>query len=611
MRICLMLALFAAPALAGEPKRPNILWITCEDMGPHLGCYGDKYANTPNLDKLAKRSLRYKNAWSNAPVCAPARSTIISGMYPTSLGAEHMRSMVPMPKGTEMYPSLLRRLGYYCTNWIKEDYNLAKMGKVWDDSSKSAHFKNRAKGQPFFAIFNFTVTHESQIRTRPHKQIHDPAKVPIPPYHPDTPEVRKDWAQYYDNIAKMDEMVGKLLQELEDAGLAEETIVFFFSDHGSGMPRNKRSPYNSGLNVPMMVHFPQSLQGLAPKEYREGMSTDRLVSFVDLAPTLLSLAGEKAATYHQGRAFLGKHEAPPNEYLHGFRGRMDERYDLIRSVRDKRYVYVRNFMPHKIGGQHCEYMFQTPTTKVWKKLFDEGKLNEVQSAFWKPRPKEEFYDLKTDPHETKNLAEAPELQELKYKLRNALIEHLIETRDVGFLPEDELHARSGGASPYDMALDEKKYNVDEVLGAAMNLWRAGRESLPDALTSSDSAVRYWGFLNVRKYGKESAEKWTKQLRGALNDSAPSVRIIAAETLGIFGNDVDARSAIDVLLPLASLEKHGYAVTFQALNALDAIGPRAKYGLPQIQLAAKGEKRVEPRVAGMAQRLVDKIVADWK
>src|SRR3954454_2861484 len=266
--------------------KPNILWVTSEDHSPNMGCYGDKLARTPNVDALAAKGMIFLHAWSCFPVCAPARSTIISGMYPTSTGAQHMRSMVPMPAGTKMFPQFLREAGYYCTNNSKEDYNLEKPGQVWDVSSNKAHWKNRKPGQPFFAVFNLLITHESQIRTRPHKLVHDPAKAPPPAYHPDTPEVRRDWAQYYDNITEMDKQMAARLKEVEEAGLTGETIVFFYGDHGSGMPRSKRWPYNSGLLVPLLVHFPEKYRSLAAKDYAPGGTSTRLVSFVDLAPTL-------------------------------------------------------------------------------------------------------------------------------------------------------------------------------------------------------------------------------------------------------------------------------------------------------------------------------------
>ena len=379
LAVCLGASLDLRAAEASS-SRPNILWISSEDHGPHMGCYGDSFATTPNVDKLAARGMIYTHTWSCAPVCAPARTTIISGMYPTSTGSEHMRSMVPYPFGKNMFPQFLREAGYYCFNNAKEDYNLEKPGTVWNDSSARAHWRNRKPPQPFFAVFNSEKSHESKLRVRPHKQIHDPAKVRLPAYHPDTPEVREDWAQYYDIVTEADADAGKRLAELEEAGLAEDTIVFYWGDHGSGMPRNKRWPYDSGLRVPLVVYIPEKLKHLRPPEYTRGGRSDRLVSFVDFAPTVLSLAGIQPREWMQGRAFLGKFQESPQPFIYGFRGRMDERFDLVRSVTDGRYVYIRNNMPHKIYGQHIDYMFQTPTTRVWKRLHDEGKLTPVQDA---------------------------------------------------------------------------------------------------------------------------------------------------------------------------------------------------------------------------------------
>ena len=285
---------------------PNILWLTSEDNGPHLGCYGDKYAETPNLDALAAKGMIYTRAISNAPVCAPARTTIISGMYPPSTGSEHMRSMTRLPAKFKMYPAYLRELGYYCTNNSKEDYNLMKEGEVWNESGRKGDWRNRPKkDQPFFSIFNFTISHESKIRSRPHTQVHNPAKVRVPAYHPDHPDVRQDWAQYYDKITEMDKMVGAKLKELKDEGLDKDTIVFYYGDHGSGMPRSKRWPFFSGLNVPLIVHVPEKWKHLASSDYKVGGSINRRVGFVDLAPTLLSIAGKKPPAHMQGYAFMG------------------------------------------------------------------------------------------------------------------------------------------------------------------------------------------------------------------------------------------------------------------------------------------------------------------
>lgn len=601
----------ALPAAIAQAERPNILWLTSEDHGPHLGCYGDAYATTPHVDALAAKGLRYLRCWSNAPVCAPARTTLITGLYPTSCGGEHMRSMVAYPRGQKMYPQLLREAGYYCTNNAKEDYNVAKPrgasnGSAWNESSKKAHWRNRSAGMPFFAVFNSEKSHESKIRVRPHQQVHDPAKVRVPAYHPDTPEVRQDWAQYYDAVSEADADAGQRLEELQQAGLAEETIVFYFADHGSGMPRNKRWPYNSGLHVPLVVYIPEKFRDLRPPEYQPGGTSDRLVSFVDFAPTLLSLAGITPPDWMQGHAFLGKHIEPPQPFIYGFRGRMDERYDLVRSVTDGRYVYVRQYMPHLIYGQHIEYMFQTPTTRVWKKLHDEGKLTPQQDAFWNVKPPEELYDLKADPDEVRNLADSPKHQEIKARLRTAQQELAAKIRDVGFVPEGERLTRSAGGSPYDFGHDEQKYTFERVFATAelaSLLDPAALPALKEAMADSESAVRYWAVLGVLMRGKAGVAAARAELQMALDDESPYVRITAAQALSEHGEAGDLEAALPLLAGCADWSKNDLFVALAALGAFDALGERAAAAGPQIvTLPAKGPSP-DPRYDSYVPRLL--------
>ena len=591
----LLLASVALSA-AADAAKPNILWITSEDHGPHMGCYGDTYATTPNVDGLAKKGMIYMHCWSNAPVCAPARTTIITGMYPTSLGAEHMRSMVPFPAGKKMFPQFLREAGWYCSNNAKEDYNIAKPGQVWDESSKNAHWKNRKDGQPFFAVFNSLKSHESQIRTRPHTQVHDPAKVRVPAYHPDTPEVRQDWAQYYDIVTEADADAGRLLADLEKDGLSEDTIVFYYADHGSGMPRSKRWCYDSGLHVPLVVYIPEKFAALRPPEYKAGGKSERLVSFVDFAPTMLSLIGVKPPEWMQGHAFLGKFITEPQPFLHGFRGRMDERLDLVRSVTDGRYVYVRNYMPHLIYGQHLNYMWQTPTTRVWEQLHKEGKLNAVQDKFWKPKPHDELFDLQNDPDEVVNLRHSTEHQDILIKLIHAQMNHALNTRDVGFIPEGE--RLSKGESPYDFG-QSKKYDFNSI-EFAVNSASAFKphgfapqffDNLKEKMKHPEPAVRYWTILGLQMRGRpvvdpEKHKVGTAILRAvggddrvqemktshevlatALKDPSAPVRIAAARALVDFGTEADAQAAFTVLLEAADWSKHD---VFTAMSALDAL-----------------------------------------
>lgn len=592
-------------ALAQE-GRPNILWITSEDNGPQLGCYGDEFATTPHLDALASRGLVYRTAWSNAPVCAPARTTIISGMYATSTGAQHMRSLVSMPAGTKMFPQYMREAGYYCTNRSKEDYNLRKPGQVWDDSSGKAHWRGRAAGQPFFAVFNITVSHESQIRRRPHDAVHDPATVPLPSYHPDHPEVRRDWAQYHDKVTEMDERVGRVLAQLDEDGLRDSTIVVYFGDHGPGMPRGKRWPYDSGLHVPFIVSIPEALRRFAPEGYEAGGTTGELVSFVDLAPTMLSLAGIAPLEYMQGRAFLGTHAAPEPPFLHGFRGRMDERYDLVRSVRDGQFVYVRNFMPHEIYGQHVAYMFEMPTTRIWKKLFDEGRLNDVQSRFWQRKAAEELYDVTRDPDEVVNLVGRAEHSETLSRMRAAQREHALAIRDLGFLPEADMHARAEDTPPYTLGHDALRYPLERIL--AMAELASGTERAHDALVhglaDDDAAVRYWAAMGLVARGRDGVERALPELQRAMFDVSPSVRVTAAEAVALHGSLVDAYWAQLVLVAAADIKANGVLVAVLALNALDGLDGRARDVEQAIRDLPRQAEGVPKRMRSYVPRLIE-------
>jgi len=611
-RLLLMLALGLAPAVLPAADRPNILWLTCEDTSPNLGCYGDTYAVTPNLDKFAARSLRYTHAWSCAPVCAPARTTLISGVYPTSTGAHHMRSNIRMPAFMRMYPQLLREAGYYCSNNAKEDYNLIKPDGVWDESSRNAHYKNRNPGQPFFAIFNHEITHESRIRSRPHTLVHDPAKVRVPTYHPDTPEVRHDWAQYHDNITTMDGQIATKLKELEDAGLAEDTIIFFYGDHGSGMPRSKRWPYNSGLHVPLIVHVPEKWRHLAPKDYKPGGATDRLVSFVDFAPTLCSLAGVKPPDWMQGHAFMGKFEAAPQQFVHGFRGRMDERYDNVRSVTDGRYVYIRNYMPHLIYGQHLNYMWQTPTTRAWEQGFKDGKLTAAQATFWKPKAPEELYDLATDGDEVKNLAASPQHRDVLEKFRKAQRDHALRIRDVGLLAEAEMHRRSAVTTPYELAR-RADFPFERILDTAELASSLKPDALPklkSAMNDKDSGVRYWGTMGVLMRGRDAAKSCSPELTKALTDESPSVRIAAAQALSLAGGEDAIKSLTPALLTLSDTGKSDYWACVEALNVLDGFDRAALPFLDRIKQLPSTSSQPQ-RVKEYVPRLLEKILADLK
>jgi arylsulfatase A-like enzyme len=570
------LLLFATVALAAD--KPNILWLTIEDSSPHLGCYGDTMAKTPSIDAFATKGLRFQRAWSNAPVCAPARTCIVTGRWAPSDGAEHMRSGVPLPSGHRLLPELMRDAGYYCTNNAKEDYNLSQVKDVWDESSKSAHWKKRPDGKPFFAVFNFETTHESKIRATPHTQVRDPDTVKPPRYHPNVPEVRKDWAQHFDNLTTVDQQIAAKLQEIDAAGLAEDTIIFFYSDHGTGMPRSKRCPLDSGLRVPFIVHFPAKWAALAPQDYVAGGVSPQLIQFIDLAPTALSIAGVQPPGYMHGLAFAGKHRsATAHKHLYGFRGRMD---DLIRSITDGRFVYVKHFMPQLPWGQRVAYMFQQASTVKWHELATTGDtLNEYQTYFWGPKDSEEIFDLQTDPTETENLAINPEFFPQLASLRHKLKQWLTDKRDLGLVPESERAAISKGQSPKDALADGAVLPYTRVLDAA---WLATDRTYPEgkraalpALTDASAMVRYWGVQGVLMRGREAFDESSSQLRPLLKDSSAAVRIATAEAFAKYSDKAeDVAPSLDVLMGSAVASAGSAAAATEALNAIDRLGEKA-------------------------------------
>jgi uncharacterized sulfatase len=582
----------AAVPFVGSAQQddPNFLWLTWEDIGPHLHCCGDEYSTTPNFDRLAKRGCIYDNCWASAPVCAPARTAIITGVCPTSTGAEHMRSMSPMPAGWKMFPGYLREAGYYCTNNGKEDYNLEKPEGTWDVSAGGnggrpefdpalGHWRNRKAGQPFLAVFNDMTTHESQVfRSAANRNlIHDPAKAWLAAFQPDTAEMRRDWAQYHDLLTLEDARHQARLDELEQDRLAENTIIVVTSDHGCGVARYKRMPYDSGLHVPMILIFPEKYRHLAPKDYVPGGHSDRLIGTIDLAPTMLSLAGIQPPGFYHGKAFAGRFEAPARQYLHGMRGRMDERYDLMRSTRDKRYVYIRNYNPHKIYGQHVDYAWQLPSTPVWERLYKGGRLKAPQTYFWETKPPEELYDLETDRSEVYNLASSPTQRAILERFRKEHHAYELDVKDVGLLPEGEMHARAAGSTPYEIGHDPKKFPAERILAAA-DLATSGQpgvtKQLVSAMQDSDCGVRYWGVMGVLIRGEEEVKKTRASLRKAITDASPHVRIAAAEVFGKYGSEEDLKSALSLLIGLADSGKNNSYVAIHALNAIDALGKKA-------------------------------------
>ena len=582
---------------------PNILWITVEDMSPTLGCYGDSFARTPNLDAFAEESILYTNAFAASPVCSPSRSTLITGMYNASMGTHQMRSSNHIPTGVKGFPSLLRKAGYYTSNNVKTDYNCAENKRLieesWNLSSAEAHWKDRKRGQPFFSVFNDMTTHQSRTMVWPYfvfqqhvqsrlsnQEISDPAAVPLPPYYPDTPLVRKTVARFYDCVSVMDKNVQRILDQLEQDGIADDTIVFFYSDHGSGMPRHKRLLLDSGMRVALMVRFPKKYQHLAPAA--PGTRLDRLVSFVDFPTTVLNLTGQPTPDYMQGIPFLGPGSETERETVYGTRDRVDEVMEMARSVRDKQFLYVRNYMPHLSYNQPSVFSDLSAIRKGITRVAKDNlaSLTGPQQAYAGPRkPVEEFYDCNADPDNIVNLLAGelnPDQQAALERLRGAYAKTRSEILDVGALPESVMrdHVRSEGAPIRDIIEGKTNHapDLDAAWAAADVVGTRNRESLVTHLKSPNAADRYWALLGMRvDFADDLALHDLADSH--LTDIAADVRIEAASWLA--ESSIQSRDrALESLIGDTALDDWWSAL--RACRAIELLGPKAKSLLPRMK-----------------------------
>lgn len=578
----ILVILVSFGASSAHAKQPNILWITAEDMSPTLGCYGDEQAHSPNIDRLAEKSVRYTHAFATAPVCSPSRSCLITGCYAQSLGTHQMRSAFPIPEYMTGFPSYLRKAGYYTTNNVKTDYNTANWKKIihasWDESSPTAHWRNRPKkDQPFFAVFNLMTSHQSRSMVWPYEkfqsevqgrlaseEITGPKSVRLPPYYPDTPVVRKTVARFYDCVAAMDKEVGDILAQLKEDGLEEETIVFFYSDHGSGMPRHKRALLDSGMHIPLLIHTPKKFQD----QVKWDGAVDRLVSFVDFGPTVLSIAGVEIPDYMQGEPFLGKAQSKPRQFVYGHRDRVDEVIDCARSIRSKRYLYIRNYMPHLGYNQRTAWPDLGEIRHEFYKLNDISKATPAQWQFVSPtRPVEELYDCQADPLNLTNLAGKKEYADRLAELRKAHQQQIREIKDIGFIPEIEEWKLAEKTTPYD-AVRNESFPWEEIYRAAdVSVGFASDQRLIDNLKSENPVVRYWaavGFASLPLLTPKGASALVDTLRQ--KDESPAVAIAAADALARQG------APDDVLAVLVDhLQAEDMTTVMVAARTLELIG----------------------------------------
>ncbi len=598
---------FSASSTANQP---NILWIVSEDnSASYLGCYGNKDALTPNLDKLAEQGITYDNAFANAPVCAPMRNSIITGMYASTLGCHNMRSEYPIPDKFKFFPLYLRQAGYYCTNNAKEDYNTLKPENVWDESSSTGHYRNRKKTQPFFAVFNTELSHEQKIHfdalLPKDKLKHDPDTLELAPYHPDLPEIRHCYANYYEYINKMDAKVGELLKELEENGLAEDTIVFYYSDHGGVLPRSKRFLYESGTQIPLIIRFPPKYQHLTSKQ--PGSREDRLVSLVDLAPTILSLLNIPIPAHFSGHAFLGKQKTAEPAYIHFFRQRMDERYDMMRAVRDKEFRYIRNYMPHRIYGQHLWYLWRSPATRTWETAFNQGKCNRVQSRFWGDKDTEELYDVKADPHNVNNLANDPQYHNVLERMRKETSRWVRVSRDAGFLPEGLMLELAGDKTVYEIT-HSSNFTMEKIIETAEMASSKNIKylsTLIKRLSHTQAAVRYWAATGCAILARK-ADKGMSELKKLLNDPVADVRIVTAEALCKMGYK---KESLDLLVK--EMKSENPRVQLHALNVLSALGDDAKMVVKDIMTLTPWGLKTDDYFHQAYIPLISKLKPGWQ
>ncbi len=546
--VCFVCMVFYLNLVSSQDK-PNILWITIEDTSPQfIGCYGNKDASTPIIDKLAEEGVRFTNAFSTGTVCSPSRSTIITGIPTYKMGTGHQRSNYPIPNYIKGFPYYLQQLGYYTSNNVKTDYNIAKekefIKESWNESSDTASWNGRADGQPFFSVFNFPESHQSRTMSWPfdlyekhvlnhlseEDRIADDAFT-MPPFYKDTPQMRKQFARVYNSIKLTDNRIGELLEKLEKDNLRDNTIIFFFADHGEGIPRAKTNGINLGYRVPFVVWFPEKFKHLSPW----GISgvTNQLVNFEDLASSIIDLLGGKVPALMEGSKIFNTENQKKKNYLLLSTDRVDNGPDLVRSVTDGRFMYSRNYMPFIPEVRYINYLEIADITKHMRKDLKDNKLNELQKSIFNKRPFEVLYDIDNDIWETKNLATNPAYKVVLEKMRKQLDSAVLKSKDILFMPEYQMAKISESITPYEYRLDETKYDFNEIYSAASLSGKRGKEYVNlqiELLNHKNNNVRYWASVGLMSQDKALLKPYEIKLIQALTDSYAPVSITISAIL---------------------------------------------------------------------------------
>ena len=515
--------------LTGKVIKPNILWITSEDNSIEwISCYGSKNAKTPNIDQLAKEGFRYLYCFDNGAVCAPTRSSWITGMHSISNGTQPMRSGFEIPATISFYNELLQKAGYYTSNCSKTDYNLRgpkgrNPKEFWDYSGGdyAGTWKKRKEGQPFFTVYNIGDSHESRAFGDHKDESIDPEKMILAPYHPDLPEMRNTYAKYASAISRMDSLVGQAIENLKQDGLYENTIIVYNSDHGGVLARSKRFLYSSGIHCPLIVRIPEKMKALYPKGKTPGSTMDRIVSFIDMPKTWVSLTGAEMKDQFQGRIFLGPNTEPESQYHFSWRERADERFDNVRVMRDKQFAYHKNYAPFAPNGQYLAYMHNMKATGAWERHHLAGKTNAVTGRFFEPRPSEEFYDNFKDFHNIDNQIDDPlhqtKIKEFKKELRRQQLKYF----DSGLMPEEMRNRiiKEKNTTVYAFVRDPKLYPLAQYLDysdLALTRKKKNLKTFIKGLADEDPVKRYWsviGLLLLEKQAKPAIPELKKVLGG--------------------------------------------------------------------------------------------------
>ncbi|MCO8121782.1 sulfatase-like hydrolase/transferase [Stieleria sp. TO1_6] len=550
--LCLVIGVFwSGFSNAAEPgQRPNIVWIMSEDnSADYLRHFDPAGAPAPNIEAMAAHGVTFDNAFSNAPVCSVARTTLITGCYAPRIGTQFHRRhvVVPMPPGLKMFPAYLREIGYYTTNHAKEDYNATGGKQAWDVSGGKASWENRPEeSTPFFHVETFAQSHESRLHFTEKEMQQptetDPADVKLQAYFPDTPLFRYTRARYQDRIMQIDALVGGVIEQLQAAGQLENTFVFYFGDHGGVLPRSKGYVYESGLHVPLVVRVPENFRPLADREL--GSRTNGFVEFVDFGPTVLRLAGAEQPEGIDGKPFLGADVDPDKvdqrDETFGYADRFDEKYDLVRTLRIGNFKYIRNFEPFYPDGLQNNYRYKCLAYQQWRELFQQGKLTGAALQFFQAKAPEALYDVSTDPDEVNNLAGDPNHAGKLQQLRDQLDDRLKSLPDLSFVTEAVMvDAAIENPTAFGQSHSGTITRYIDTVNLALLPPAQALVQLEAALGDEDPWVRYWALVACSTLG-ESAKPLVPVIEKFLLDTEPLVVVRAIEFLAI-NSDVETKS----------------------------------------------------------------------